>query len=204
MLTAIILAAGRARRMGAIKQLLPWQGERTVLETVVGNVLASPLVDDEVRVILGACSDQVRTVLQGTRDPRLKVLENPHHDRGMLSSIQRGIVDLPETSQAFMIFLGDQPLVETEIIEALIRYWQGKRPQFLLPVHQGRRGHPVLISSQYVPEIAAMGQEDGGLRKLIHRYPERVDEFAVDSHAIHIDLDYPEEYRKYRPQGGEE
>ena len=47
MLTAIVLAAGKASRMGTLKQLLPW-GEGTILEVVLGAVLACP-ADDEVR-----------------------------------------------------------------------------------------------------------------------------------------------------------
>ncbi len=35
----------------------------------------------------------------------------------------------------------------------------------------------------------------------MRRYPERVLELAIDNPAICIDIDYPEEYRRYRPKG---
>lgn len=201
MLTAIILAAGRARRMGTLKQLLPW-GDGTILEAVVRTVLACPQVDDEVRVVVGAGRNNVEAVLRNTDDPRLVVVHNANYARGMLTSIQRGICDLPPSSEGFIIVLADQPLIEPGIIAELARKWQGTRPDFLVPVHAGRRGHPVMVSTAYVQEILALEAEEGGLRNLLRRYPQRVAELAVTSAAIHIDLDYPEEYRRYRPKGG--
>lgn len=200
MLTAIILAAGEARRMGALKQLLPWK-DRTILETVVGTVLACPVIDDEVRVVLGAGRERVRAVLENIDDPRLRIVENTDHARGMLSSIKCGVKDLPEASQGFMIVLGDQPLIQPELISTLTRHWQRTKADFLLPVHKGRRGHPVLVSAKYTRHVLDLEDQDGGLRQLIARHGERVQTLTVETPAIHIDLDNPREYRRYRPGG---
>ena len=204
MLTAVILAAGRARRMGTLKQLLPWQQGRTMLETVVHTVLACPEVDDEVRVVLGAGREQTRAVLADIQDARLRLLENPHPSRGMLSSIQIGVENLPAASRGFLVYLGDQPLIQSDLVRKLAKSWRSSPTDFLIPVYQRRRGHPVLVHSKYVPEILAMEDADGGLRSLIRRHSERVQTLPVDSAEIHIDLDYPDEYRKYRPGGGGE
>ena len=59
MYTAIILAAGEADRMGKLKQLLPWK-DKTILETVIDNVLAREYIDDEIRVVLGAEAERVK------------------------------------------------------------------------------------------------------------------------------------------------
>lgn len=203
MFTAIILAAGRSSRMGTLKQLLPWRDGRTILETVVHTALTCSEIDDEVRVVLGSGADKTRAALHGLIDPRLRLLENQDFNRGMLSSIQVGIRDLPSASEGFWVFLGDQPLIAPELVWGLAEQWLRIRPDFLVPFHGGRRGHPVIISKKYVPEILAMGDEEGGLRSLLRRYPQRIAEINVDSAAIYIDLDYPEDYRKYLP-GGEE
>ncbi|MGI6365480.1 MAG: nucleotidyltransferase family protein [Bacillota bacterium] len=200
MLTAIVLAAGKASRMGTLKQLLPW-GEGTILEVVLGAVLACPLVDDEVRVVLGAGRERVEALLEDIADPRLRRVHNPEYQRGMLSSIQRGIQDLPRSSQGFMILLGDQPLIGPGLISEVAGHWLLTRPDFLVPVHRGRRGHPVLVAAKYAGEILALEEAEGGLRNLLRRYPERVLELAIDNPAICIDIDYPEEYRRYRPKG---
>jgi len=189
--------------MGFPKQLLPWKDGRSVLETVVHTVLACPEVDDQVRVVLGSDRDRIVTVLQGISDPRLRILDNVDYAKGMLSSVKLGLTGLPPASTGFIIFLGDQPLIMPELVGTLVRHWRCSQSDFLIPVHQGRRGHPVIVSRAYVDEISGMEDEEGGLRGLVRRYPERVEVLEVESPAIHIDLDYPEEYRKYRPGGGE-
>ena len=201
MLTAVILAAGSARRMGRLKQLLPWKGEKTILETVVRTVLACPEFDDEVRVVLGAGREQVAPVLEAIADSRLVTVDNPEYQRGMLSSIQAGITALPPASRGFALFLGDQPLLTPSLVNALAQQWRRTCPDFLVPVCQGRRGHPVFVSKKYVPEILSLEDADGGLRNLLRRHSDLVAYCQVDSPAIYIDLDYPEEYRKYRPKG---
>lgn len=202
MLTAIILAAGQGRRMGTLKQLLPWK-DGTILETVVRTVLACSELDDEVRVVLGAGRDRIRAALENIVDPRLRLVENTDHGRGMLSSIKCGVKDLPEASQGFMIVLGDQPLIQPELVSTLARHWLKNKADFLLPVHQGRRGHPVLVSAKYTRQVLELEDRDGGLRQLIARHGERVQTLTVGTPAIHIDLDNPREYLRYRPGGND-
>lgn len=201
MLTAVILAAGRARRMGRLKQLLPWQGEKTILETVVMTVLACPEFDDEVRVVLGAEREKVASVLEAIADSRLVIVDNLFYQRGMLSSIQAGIAAFPAASSGFALFLGDQPLLTPNLVSALARQWRQICPDFLVPVCRGRRGHPVFVHKNYLQEILALEDADGGLRNLLRRHSDLVACCQVDSPAIYIDMDYPEEYRKYRPKG---
>lgn len=203
MLSAIVLAAGRGSRMGTLKQLLPWQGKKTLLETVVETVLACPAIDDEVRVVLGADQERVARVLGAMQDPRLNLVTNQFYQQGMLTSIQAGIKDLPVNTCAFALFLADQPLLTPSLVANLVRHWFKLKPEFMVPVHQGRRGHPVFISKKYVPEILALADADGGLRNFLRGYADAVSYCPTNSPAIYIDLDYPEEYQKYRPEKGE-
>jgi molybdenum cofactor cytidylyltransferase len=57
MISAIVLAAGESKRMGQIKQLLPWQG-KTILESVLDNLLNSKV--DEVILVLGHQAELIR------------------------------------------------------------------------------------------------------------------------------------------------
>jgi CTP:molybdopterin cytidylyltransferase MocA len=59
--TAILLAAGRSRRMGAFKPLLPF-GTRTVIENSVANLRAGEVTD--VIVVVGHRGDEIREKLQ--------------------------------------------------------------------------------------------------------------------------------------------
>ena len=202
MLSAVVLAAGQGKRMGTLKQLLPWRGNTTILETVVKTVLACPDIDDEVRVVLGAGKERIFPLLKHLADPRLVVLENPDYRRGMLSSIQIGVANLSSASRGFVLFLGDQPLLTSALVASLVGQWRQGAADFLVPIYQGRRGHPVFFHEKYVPEILALEEADQGLRTLLRRYESEITYYPVDSPAIFIDLDNPEDYQKYRPLEG--
>jgi molybdenum cofactor cytidylyltransferase len=86
MIGAVVLAAGRSRRMGAPKMLLPW-GDAAIIERVVG-VLAEAGVG-EIVVVTGGTHEQVAKVLE--KRP-LRIARNENYEQGeMLSSVQVGL-----------------------------------------------------------------------------------------------------------------
>src|SRR5436190_24350199 len=92
MITAIVLAAGESRRMGRLKPLLPF-GTRTVIETVVDSLRASPVA--EILVVTGHQSEAIEAALA---QAPVRVVRNPDYPRGMLSSVQCGVAAArPET-----------------------------------------------------------------------------------------------------------
>ena len=69
--TGIILAAGRSRRLGRPKQLLPF-GETTLLGRVVENALAGPL--EQVVLVLGPGMEEIARALAR---PGLRIVQTP-------------------------------------------------------------------------------------------------------------------------------
>lgn len=197
MISAIVLAAGEGSRMGELKQLLPW-GDSTIIETVLANIEESSL-DGEIRVVLGAEADRIESRLE---DEGYKLLYNPDYTQGMFSSVIAGIQDLPSDTEALLFMLADQPLVTSDIYNRLLGYYKQKRPLLLVPSYQGRRGHPLIISAQLIPEIyklAQGGEPDGGLRALLNKYEDSIEYMEVEDEGVIIDLDYQTDYQKYSP-----
>ncbi|MBI3945382.1 MAG: nucleotidyltransferase family protein [Armatimonadetes bacterium] len=193
-LVAIILAAGESRRMGRPKQLLPY-GDRTVLQRVADNVLASGV--RPVIVVLGHRAEEVRASL-GDR-PVVPVV-NTDYASGMLSSVQAGVrAALPllmiEGRRGFLFCLGDQPQVGPEVIRAVATAFADTERGIVVPVLAGRRGHPAAYSAVYAGEILALGP-GVGLREVLRRHPEDVCAVPLEEEGILADLDTPEEYRR--------
>lgn len=195
MISAIILAAGEASRMGRLKQLLPW-GETTILGTVINNIQKSKL-DGQVRVVLGAEADRIKSELS---DFNCQFITNPDYTRGMFSSVMTGIQDLPKNTTGLLFMLADQPLVTTEIYNQLINYFNKEEPLLLVPSYKQRRGHPLIISSELIPEVHKLGDNgapEGGLRTLLDKYQTEIEYYNVDREGVIIDLDYYQDYQKY-------
>lgn len=185
---AIILAAGSARRMGSQKLLLPF-GESTMIETVVDNVLSADI--KHVMVVLGANREEVRETLG---DRPVQFCFNEAHEEGMLSSVQCGIRALPEEASFALIFLGDQPGIPPAVTNLVIETYQEELVGIVIPVHEHRRGHPLLVDLKYRKQIEQLDLEEG-LRSLRHHFPNDVMEVEVTEPGILVDIDTPSDYK---------
>ena len=155
--SGILLAAGLSTRMGEPKQLLPF-GESTIVETVVGNMLAAKF--DEVIVVLGHHAAEIQKQL-GTR--LIKTVFNPDYRDGMLTSAQTGIRACKESS-AFALMLVDQPFITSARINQVIEAYQQTDKGIAVPSYNYKRGHPVIFEQKYASDILALDTESDGVR----------------------------------------
>lgn len=196
MYTAIILAAGEADRMGKLKQLLPWKG-KTILETVIDNVRQSRHIDDEIRVVLGAEAERVKEKIEYYEDERLRIKENPDYKDGMSTSLKKGIEDLAKNTKYLVIFLGDQPLITPDIFDMIIDEFEKKSSEIMLPSYNDKPGHPVIISTKFLPEIRKL-EGAMGLKPFLDDHEGLVDHYPINDKKVIIDLDYYDDYQYYK------
>jgi len=192
MISAIVLAAGEAKRMGQAKLLLPWQG-KTILEHVLDQLLHSKV--DEIILVLGHEAKQMREKIPAQG---IKIAINPDYQEGMSASLRQGLMIIDEKAEAFLVVLGDQPGISKEIINQLIQAFHHPRhPKgIILPTYRGIRGHPVLFSSQYRKEVLKLKGDVGG-RQILKDHPEEILELEMNTDAVLYDLDTPEDYKEY-------
>jgi len=186
---AIILAAGSSRRMGSQKLLMPF-GDTTIIEKVVDHVLGSKI--DDVVVVLGADHEKVRKALG---DRPVNFCHNKNHDQGMFSSVICGLSSVPAEAEAVLIYLGDQPGIPPSVTNTVMEAYNEELYGIVIPVHEHRRGHPLLVDLKYRREIERLDLEQG-LRALRHHFPQDVLEVEVDEPGILVDIDTPEDYQK--------
>src|SRR5215210_3756270 len=136
MSSAIILAAGKSRRMGHPKMLLPW-GNVSVLERVI-SVFAGAGIED-ILVVTGAIRDQIEEAVARYRKRYpVRSVHNKNYSHGeMLSSLQGGLRALahPRLSSAegvtaaALVGLGDQPQVQERSVRLVCEaFMQTKNP----------------------------------------------------------------------------
>lgn len=189
MIYGIILAAGESKRMGRPKQLLPF-GNRTLIETVIDHVLQSQV--EKVMVVLGA---NKKLVVKRLAKFPVSTVINPRYEDGMLSSVQVGFEAIAKDATAAIIILGDQPTIPGWVFDSIIKAYRSSGKGIVVPIHQKKRGHPILIDCKYRKEVAAL-DPSVGLRALLFGHPDDIEEVSVESPAILKDIDYPEDYVK--------
>jgi len=186
---AVILAAGESKRMGSPKMLLPFNGS-TMIECVIANVTKSDA--DKIIVVLGA---EKEVLIQLTGKWPIEYCYNENYKEGMLSSVQCGLKNLPPLCKASLVFQGDQPLIPSETINAVIKAYASSEKGIVIPVYEKKRGHPILIDMKYRNDIDNLSPGDG-LRSLSYMFPADVLEVDTNESGILRDFDTYEQYTK--------
>jgi len=207
---AIVPAAGASRRMGRPKLLLPY-GHGTVLGALVAALQAagvSPIVvvaaagDTEMRTW---CTTAAAAAAKATAAPvgELRVALNAAPERGMLSSIRAGLAALGGAGTLaggrppLLVCPGDLPALRPETVVELLRRRAAAGAALAVPVHRGRRGHPLAVAPALVPEIESL-DPGRGLRQLLDLHPGELLTVEVDDPGCVADLDTPEDYVRLR------
>lgn len=185
MIAGVVLAAGASRRFAdgrGAQKLVANAAGKPVVRWTVEHMLASRV--GEVVVVTGHERDAVRRALDGLD---VRVVDNPHFDRGIGASLEAGIGALRADITGAVIALGDQPTVPTVVIDALIDAWHQRRIPIVAPLYRGIRGNPVLFAASLFAELRHVAG-DHGARDIIARSPERVTLVDVDA-DMPLDVD---------------
>jgi molybdenum cofactor cytidylyltransferase len=185
MVGAIILSAGKSERMGSPKALLQYRGQ-SFLATILAATASAGL--EPAIVVAGHHYDVISQAF-----PNVPIAFNPNYEQGMSTSVQTGIRGLPAGLAGAAIFLVDHPIVDRVIIDSLLARLAPGR--IVVPVHDGRRGHPVIFAADLFTEILELSS-DQGLNTVVRRQPERVVEVFVENAGVLRDIDTPEQFAR--------
>jgi len=186
--TAILLAAGQSRRMGAFKPLLPF-GRSTVIESCL-NYLTEGGVGSIV-VVVGHRANDIRKQLSGYS---VTFAVNPDPASEMATSISVGISETPDTAGAVVIAPADYPAVPPGVVTSLLHEWSNGH-RLVKPTFQGHGGHPVLVDLNLRAELLAL-ESTAGLKGLFELHKDDVRRREVDSPYVARDIDTWDDYQR--------
>ena len=190
MIAAVVLAAGRSRRMGQAKLLMPVAG-RAIVRHAVEGVLAGGV--DSVWVVTGPDGGPIEAALAGLD---VQIVVNPAPEEGQAGSVRAGIAALPAPVDTALIALGDQPALEPSIIPALLAARRTSTRPIVAPRYRDGQGNPVVFKREIFPELLRL-TGDQGARPVIQKEPARVEWVEFDL-PMPPDVDTPADYEKIR------
>jgi CTP:molybdopterin cytidylyltransferase MocA len=183
---AVVLAAGSSSRMsGPQKLLLEFDG-RPMVKSVIEA--ASDGGCHQIVVVYSA--DEVKAAV----GVEAELVHNPRARQGMATSLQAGLRAMRPDMEAAVVMLGDQPMVGSRTVAALLRAWrrEGSRPAVAVARgDEGKWAPPVVLARELWDELMAL-EGDAGARQLLDRRPELVD--VVPALDRLDDVDTPEDY----------
>ena len=186
---AIVMAAGAGSRMGhRPKCLLELGGVPLILRQI--SALKAAGVDDLV-VVLGYYADDIAPLLSGTG---ARVVQNPDPAQGQISSQRIGLQQLRGRSNAILMALADQPLIDSQDLVDLIASFARRQAECLLmfPQVQGQPGNPVIFTPE-VRDAVLSADESIGCRQWRQANRASARPFDSDNQHYLIDIDTQED-----------
>jgi molybdenum cofactor cytidylyltransferase len=192
MISAVVLAAGRAERMGEQKLLLPLGG-KPVLQRVLESALASD-VHEVICVVRDLAPIRQQICLS---DDRLCWLVNYAADRGQSTSVIAGLWAIDPKSNGALFLVGDQPMIPSELIDSMLDRFETSSASIVAPSFDGQTRNPVLFRRNLFPEILQLTGDRGG-RALLETHRDRTAVVEWDDELPFMDLDVREDYERLK------
>jgi molybdenum cofactor cytidylyltransferase len=172
--------------MGQSKQLLPLDG-KPIIRHCIEAILASGIGD--IIVVLGQDSEQLQKVLA---DLPVRISHNSNPASDMAESVRTGLLGLGAEVSGVLVSLSDHPLVSADTLKTLITIHCQEPDKIVIPVFQGKHGHPTLFPIQVLHEIL----KGGILRDVVKKDPERIRLAEVMDEGVILDIDTREDYER--------
>ena len=157
----ILLAAGQGSRLGQPKALVEVGGESLAARGValLSDGGAAPVI-----IVTGATAVEATGVI---------IVHNPQWRTGMGSSLAAGLATVPDSCDAAVIALVDQPLVGPEAVRRLIAAFHSGAT-VVVAGYDGKPRNPVLLGREHWAQVTALAVGDAGARQFLRAYPELV------------------------------
>jgi len=161
-----------------------------MIEYVIRASLASKL--NKVFLVLGDHRKEILKALAENnisfKNTRLGLIINRQYRQGMSSSIREGLTLIKNTFGSVMFLLGDQPMVDSGLINLLLKQFYKSDMNICAPVYKGKRGNPTIFSSEYFNLLENVKGDSGG-KDIITAHPDDLLTIETDSPACVYDID---------------
>ncbi|MEW5784596.1 MAG: selenium cofactor biosynthesis protein YqeC [Bacillota bacterium] len=188
--SAVVLAAGAASRMGRDKLALEFDG-KPILEHTLDQIAAAGISDITVVVKPGTGWPRRLALRAGCT-----VIENPAYTTGLASSLKKGLAAAADAAQAVFFTPGDLPLVQASVYCRLRESHRRNLDPVTCPVYQGIRGNPVLFDRRTWPLLMKIEGDAGGRQIFPLLSPGEIRHVETSDPAVLFDLDTPADYHR--------
>lgn len=192
MIVAVVLSAGESSRMGRPKALLPIDGQ-TFIEKIVSALKESGI--ERIVVVLGFNAEEMSRQIDHLA---VEIIVNPDYKQGQLSSLQAAIRHLQKTADCggMLVHLVDHPYIDAKLVRLMLQRFTESPVPIVVPLHRGKRGHPVIFSRRLFQELLDAPM-DQGAKAVVNAHRAETLEIDTNDVGVTLDIDTPELYRQH-------
>ncbi len=184
-IAALVLAAGRSRRMAPLNKLLVRDTAGTpMVARVTDQVLGSQA--HPVIIVTGHEQEAVHAALAGRR---VAFVHAEDFSEGLSASLKAGLAAVPPDAEGVLVCLGDMPLISAAMLDKLLAAFDPEEGRaIVMPTYRGKQGNPMLWAREFIPAMLAI-TGDVGARHLAGKHADRMVEVEMPDDAVLRDFD---------------
>jgi molybdenum cofactor cytidylyltransferase len=185
--SCIVLSAGSSERMGGHKALLKFDETKTFIEQITDTYLKAGLC--QVVVVVNKELFQRLEEVNPDLSKKVLLVINPKPELGRFCSLQTGIQTIKPGNYCFFQNI-DNPFTTENILLDLFSFMN--EANVIIPVFQGKSGHPVLVNPDVADKIRTTSEEDIRIDNFLRTFTLKRVEIA-DSRIL-ININSPVDY----------
>lgn len=184
---AIILAAGTASRLGQLSKPLIKVNGVSLIEKLINSLKKAGI--HNITVVIGYQSAQLREICANLG---VNTIFNPnYHNGNHQESLEIALRSkaASDTSEATIITLVDQPLLNSELITKLINHFEPLKgfKDAIYPVKGNERGNPIIVSNKLL--MMSLECKPFNLKEFIRQNSKKVSELTCIEPGYFVDID---------------
>lgn len=185
----LVLSAGRSRRMGRPKALLPVDGETFIERSI------RVLIEGGCRLVVAVVGADAEEISRRAEQSGAKVVVNPDPESDQTTSLRCGLRALGPEAEAAVVLPVDHPLVSAETVLRLLEAFRSSHAPIVRPVYCGVPGHPGVFARRVFPELLREDLPEGA-HTVVEAHRSEVLDVDVRDAGVTADVDSPDDYRR--------
>lgn len=186
-MNGIILASGFSRRMGRNKLVMNI-GDELIIEKVIKTIKKSNMS----KIILVGREEEIINI--GINEG-IKTIKNDLAINGQSESIKLGLKEA-DLNHNYMFFCGDQPFIDEEIVNKLIKVSSQNSENIIIPKFKDKTGSPIIFPISLKKELESLKGDMGG-REVIKNNKDKIKYVGINNSLFLQDIDTIKEYEEF-------
>ena len=190
MIKAILLAAGKSKRLKSENKLIKIYNKKPLINHGVKSLIKSKV--NKIIIVLGFESKKLKKIIKKNR--KISFTFNKYYKKGISSSIKHGLKRISNKDKGFIIVQSDMPFITTSNINKICNSIITKKYLIHILRYKNQMGNPIGFDISILDKFKKI-KGNIGAKYMVKKLKNRANFIAVSSKKFFKDLDKPSDFR---------